>query len=635
MGSRFISIGSVLILALILLPVSSGAETERILDFTSSVVVRPDASLKVTEKIKVRALGRKIKRGIIREFPTKYKGPFGGTVQVGFKIKKILRDGRQESYHTENVSNGVAIYIGTKNVFLKSGVYTYTIVYETDGQLGYFSDYDELYWNATGNGWTFAIDRAQAIITPPPGAETLNMTGYTGPQGAKGKDFSVKKNANRIVFTTTKPLAPKEGLTVAVSWPKGLVTQPSFMETALKHYRPTLVGLIGLLVVFFYYLVFWFRVGRDPEKGVIIPLFEPPDGLSPAAVRFITQMGFDNKATTVALIDMAVKKYLTIKEEDGNYSLHRTGQIDTLLSVDEKKLAKNFFVGIKKIVLKKENHRTISKGIGEFKKALNKIYGKNYFISNRVYFTVGLLLSLGVMAAMVLFSADLATGGFISLWLSMWTFGVTVLALIVFRAWRLTLSGKVSKGDLVGPVIISLFALPFFIGEVVGLVVLSSVISFQGIIIGAVLAFLNILFFNLLKAPTQDGRKVLDRLDGFKNYLTIAEKDRINLLNPPEETPELFEKYLPYAMALDVEVQWGERFAAVLAASDTGDGQYSPQWYSGKNWNSARISGFTSTLGSSFSGAISSASARPGSSSGSSGGGSSGGGGGGGGGSGW
>ena len=183
---------------------------------------RADSSLEVTEEIKVLATGREIKRGIIREFPTKYKTRTGRTVRVGFEIKKILRDGRQESFHTENRSNGVAVYIGRKEVFLKPGEYTYTIVYRTDRQLGYFKSYDELYWNATGNGWTFAIDRAEARITLPPGAEILNLAGYTGPQGAKGKNFTAQKIGGGVVFRTTKPLAPREGLTVALSWPKGV-----------------------------------------------------------------------------------------------------------------------------------------------------------------------------------------------------------------------------------------------------------------------------------------------------------------------------------------------------------------------------------------------------------------------------
>ena len=117
-------------------------------------------------------------------------------------------------------------------------------------------------------------------------------------------------------------------------------------------------------------------------------------------------------------------------------------------------------------------------------------------------------------------------------------------------------------------------------------------------------------------------------------YLTTAEEDRLNVLNPPEKTPELFERYLPYALALDCENEWNTKFAAVLAAAAAA-GATAPLWYSGNHWDSGRTGGFTDSLGSSMSSSISSASTAPGSSSGSSGGGSSGGGGGGGGGSGW
>ena len=149
------------------------------------------------------------------------------------------------------------------------------------------------------------------------------------------------------------------------------------------------------------------------------------------------------------------------------------------------------------------------------------------------------------------------------------------------------------------------------------------------------MGFLNALFYRLLKAPTQSGRKIMDQIEGFKLYLSVAEKERLNLLNPPEKTPELFERYLPYALALDVENAWSEQFAEVLARAGTESQPYSPVWYSGSSWDSFHTSSFADSLGSSFAGAISSSSTAPGSSSGSGGGGSSGGGGGGGGGSGW
>jgi hypothetical protein len=202
------------------------AASERILLFSSHVVVRPDASLTVTENITVRSEQREIKRGIIRDFPTTYKDRSGNTVKVGFEILEVLRDGKTSPYHTEHVSNGEKIYIGDRNVNLSAGVYTYTIKYRTDRQLGYFKDFDELYWNVTGNGWAFPIETAEAVIELPPGARLREHAAYTGYQGDRGQDFMVQPDDTKIVFKTTRGLAPREGLTVAVSWPKGLVRQP-------------------------------------------------------------------------------------------------------------------------------------------------------------------------------------------------------------------------------------------------------------------------------------------------------------------------------------------------------------------------------------------------------------------------
>jgi len=148
-------------------------------------------------------------------------------------------------------------------------------------------------------------------------------------------------------------------------------------------------------------------------------------------------------------------------------------------------------------------------------------------------------------------------------------------------------------------------------------------------------AIINWLFYELLKAPTLAGRKLLDKIEGFKQYIDIAERHELDFKHPKGKSPELFEEYLPYALALGVEQQWGESFADVLAQAQASSGGYSPTWYHGTHWNNANIGNFTGSLGSSFTSAIASSSTAPGSSSGSGGGGSSGGGGGGGGGGGW
>ena len=138
-----------------------------------------------------------------------------------------------------------------------------------------------------------------------------------------------------------------------------------------------------------------------------------------------------------------------------------------------------------------------------------------------------------------------------------------------------------------------------------------------------------------MKKPTAPGRRLMDESAGFREYLEIAEKDELNLRNPPEKTPQLFERYLPYALALGVDQQWAERFTRIFASlQGPNDSAWHPSWYNG-SWNNLDISSNTSNLTSGLGSAISSSVSPPGSSSGSGGGGFSGGGGGGGGVGGW
>ena len=175
--------------------------------------------------------------------------------------------------------------------------------------------------------------------------------------------------------------------------------------------------------------------------------------------------------------------------------------------------------------------------------------------------------------------------------------------------------------------------MPFLAGEGFGLWVFSEATSIPAVLCIFIIVLLNILFYHLMKAFTIKGRKVMDQIEGLKLYLSVAEKDRLKELNPPEKTIEVFEKFLPYALALDVEQEWCEQFADVLAQA-AAENRYAPTWYTGSHFASGGAVGLASSLGA-MSSSISSSSSPPGSSSGGGGGGSSGGGGGGGGGGGW
>jgi len=617
----------------------SSYNREQIIRFQSFIQVHRDASLTVTEEIKVQTAGWRIKRGIVREFPTTYRDRDGRTVKVGFEVLEVLRDGKEEPYHLASAVNGVKVFIGQKDVTLPPGVYTYTIKYRTDRQLGFFPDYDELYWNVTGNAWAFPINSAQAVIELPPGAKILQQSAYTGPMGAKGRDYQVRDSGPRkIIFQTTRDLPPGSGLTVAVAWPKGVVLPPSGVDRVgffLRDYLNVLVGGAGFLLVLGFYLVSWIRVGKDPDEGTIIPLFAPPPGFSPPSVRFLMQMGFDDRTVAAALVDMAVKGYLAIENIGKEYTLHKRGQGVKSLSRGEQNLGAKLFAGGDTLEMKNKNHSLIQKARDALKNTLKGEVEKAYFQTNANYLAGGIILSVLTLGAVVLASLSQSGSWSTLLGLLVWIGAGATLTSWSVNRWGSLAGAATGVFRKIGTLGLFLFAVGYFIIKVFSAGFLEPSFPLVLVAVAVVLVGLNFLFYRLLKAPTLSGRKVMDQIEGFKLYLSVAEKERLNLLNPPEKTPELFEKYLPYALALDVENEWSEQFAAVLAQAGEDGRGYTPAWYYGGSYHDVGSSRFASNLGSAFAGAISSSASAPGSSSGSGGGGFSGGGGGGGGGGGW
>ncbi|MBN2200830.1 DUF2207 domain-containing protein [bacterium] len=626
--------------AAILIPLSLLHADERILSYHSDVKVRQDGKLIVEENIQVRAEGDQIRRGVYRDFPTRYKSR-GNRYTVGLEVISVLKDGEPEPFQVSDQSNGKRIRIGNADVLLEPGEYRYTIRYNTTRQIGFFESHDELYWNVTGNGWAFPIDHASADIHLPENAagEILETAVYTGPQGSTAADATISRDyGDAVRFETTRPLDTGEGLTVLVTWPKGRIAEPSRTERTVATVRDNpgmLAGLLGLLLVFAYYLYFWFKVGRDPEKGAVFPLYRPPVDLSPSAMRYIRRMGFDHKVLTASLISMAVKKAVRIEQKGSVYTLHRLSPDPGGLTDVEQKIADALFSGKDSVTLKNTEHSRIQSALKAGRRGLESKYHKTYFFNNRSYFVPGLLLSVLALAA-GFFLRPQAETLFLGLWVTLWSVGCAFLLIRVIAAWREVFQGGGFSVVRIGAaVFLSLFSMPFFGGEIFALYGLSKMtdLSMIAVIFGLIL--LNVLFYRLLKAPTPIGRKAMDKIEGFRMYLTAAESKRMNILHPPGRTPELFEAYLPFAIALDVEQQWAEQFADVLARAGDQPGGYSPAWYHSSGRSGFNAQSFASSIGGSFSSAISSASTPPGSSSGSGGGGSSGGGGGGGGGGGW
>jgi uncharacterized membrane protein YgcG len=543
---------------------------ERILNFYSDIKINADGTVEVIESIKVIALGQEIKRGIYRDFPTKYQDRYGNSHNVSFDIVSVTRDGASEDYHTENMDNGVRVYFGNADVYLNFGVYTYQFIYKTDRQVGYFADHDEFYWNVTGNGWIFPIDNASAKVTLPGSVESelLKASGYTGVQGSKAADLSMQTEMSSATFMTTKSLNASEGLTIVFEFPKGIIHEPTRWENFkyfLRDNYAVFIDVLLLILVFMYFYNIWNKVGRDPKSKSIIAQYEQPRGLSPGALSYIDNMGFDNKALVAMIINMAVKGYLKIDEEKKVYKLTLLNKEKTSLNVEEKILSENFFDDSDMFEIKQKTYKKMMKCERELSIGLNKEHGNIYFESNGKYIAKG---------------AGVAS--------------VAILIIIILRSFQSGMATLIA---------------------VLCLVAITSI------------------FFRIIPRRTVLGRQVQDEIEGFKMFLSVTEKDRMNFHNPPERTPELFEKFLPFALALGVENKWAEQFEDVF--KKLGPDGYNPGWYHGNALAAGSLSGFTDKMSSGMSSTISSSSTPPGSSSGSGGGGSSGGGGGGGGGGGW
>jgi len=261
------------------------------------------------------------------------------------------------------------------------------------------------------------------------------------------------------------------------------------------------------------------------------------------------------------------------------------------------------------------------------------VYEKKYFLTHRDKLVPGFAISLVTLLGMAWNSESGATAAFMIAWLAGWSVGT---AMLLIAAWRSTRDAQ-GWSSRIGSVFAWLFAIPFLIGELFGLGMFGAVIGYLILPLFLLLIGTNIAFYQWMKAPTQDGARLLDRIEGFRWYLGVAEKQELDARYKPESRPELFAQYLPYAVALDLGNAWAQRFAEALTPQQLQQAQ--PTWYSGDDVTSfgtgMGLAAFSSGLSSGLSSAISSASTTPGSSSGGGGGGFSGGGGGGGGGGGW
>lgn len=584
------------------------AKSDRITRFENIVLIRPDGSLLVREMITIYngdgdhentspdyiAAGggnNEIKRGIIRSFPTKYLNRYKLFQNTTFKLIEVSLNDAKVNWTLDNDfgSNGYHLKIGDPFTTLEKGYYTYTIVYETEHQLKFLEKFDELVWNVTGNGWNFRIDSAIGMIIVPGHKESLSNACYTGKQGDTASQCGFVRQGDTLKFYTSRALHPYEGLTIAASWEKGILASPGIWLQMIWMYRNNIGSLtmpLILLLIMLYNLFKWWRYGRDLRPGTIIAQYEPPAGLSPAATGYIYFQKMSNQLLAATITDLALRNLFVIGVEkkglifkDNEYSFKQSGTAFIKAGYEDYESDGNDLIGT---VIRKGHY---NKDLGDLntkiardleeKYVQDKTKAKgSYFSLNAKYLNFGYLLSI---------------------------FPFFILIFVV------AFDAKVNPWAFI----------PLTGGFILCLIT-------------------QYLFSKLFPAYNTEGRKVMDYIEGYRRYLKAVDENRLNIINPPEKTIDLYEKNLAFAIALDCEVEWGKKFESIIETAIR-DGDVHAGFYHNHHLSSGTAFSSNSFV-SGFSSTISSASTPPSSSSGggsSFGGGSSGSGGGGGGGGGW
>ena len=553
----------------------AAAAEEKIDRFDVTVTVEKDGDIQVAETITVTSEGRDIRRGIFRDLPRYYEDDLieGGKLPYQYNVYRIRRDGHKEPYAIEKDGNAYRIRIGDADVFLPSGKHTYEIRYQVKNQIRYFEDHDELYWNITGNYWLFPIEAATARIILPEAADVTEAIAYTGRLGEAGRDYSYRREGKEHVFEITRPFDRFEGLTVSVSMARGVIQPPSLGDKGtLWWFR---YGALAILVASFSG-VFWFllsgfqKVGQDPPKGPVFPRYEPPEGYSPAAAHHIYYRGLRGHGALIStLIGMGVKGLVDIDaSQKKETTLTRKAGDTSALNTEEQVLDARLFGGPSELLLGGKYNPAFTAAYQSFRRKLSKAYGRPYFRWNIGYTLAALFLTIAAVA----------------------------FAIVQANSWT----------------------------------------GWHTLVVLA-LAGLNGLFMYLMPAPTPRGQKIRTEIAGFRLYLETAEKLQMNAVKvgsgmPPPMSLERYEKFLPYAVALNVEKPWTKYFEHQLPEEAAA---YSPAWGQFGDRSFRNIGGMNEAIMSSMNTGVSSSLPQSSSSSGGGGGGSSGGGGGGGGGGGW
>jgi uncharacterized membrane protein len=521
-----------LLLFLLLAAAPAAARSLVIESFDVSVRVERDGSIAVTEIIRPRFTGAW--NGIYRTIPVEYHTPQGFNYTLLLDLTSVTDEsGRALRYETSRQRHYRKLKIWVPGA--RDATRTVILHYRVRNALKFFEEHDELYWNVTGDEWEVPIEAASARVILPAEAQGIRARAFTGAYSSTEQAASTDIQGSEVQFRMQRPLSFREGMTVAVAWNKGAVREPGAVERAslfLRSNWPLGLPLVAFGVMFW----LWHTRGRDPRRQPVSVQYEPPAGLTPAEVGTLIDNSADMRDITATIVDLAVRGYLQIEEQtkerllglwsEKEYVFHLRNPKKEGLKRHEKELLDSMFRG----------DRTRAK-LSDLE---NKFYKDLPDIRERIFDA------------------------------------------LLQRRYYVSRPDTVRKAWVGG-------GLVFGIVLLVGLVMLSENLGMAPgtSILAAVLTTLVIMIFGwFMPARTVQGTRALEGVLGFEEFLGRVESDRMDRMI---HTPEMFEKYLPYAMALGVERKWAAAFEDIYKKQ--------PEWYTGTNYPSFHTRSFVSDLG--------------------------------------
>lgn len=581
----------------------SYVQAESIELFDVDIVITENGTVAVNETI-VYDFGSLERHGIFREVLDAHAQESSAWYKeryVKLRPVAVTRNGEIEPF-TNEASSGLYLRIGDANKTI-TGRHEYQITYIAEGALSQVGDGIELYWNVTGDEWQIPINKTQVNLSVNnPGRLGVDGACYAGSFGANAAcenlSYRPLREGRMAVFSQDSPLSPGEQLTIAHEVE---LTQPAAVHERLRY---ILIIPIVLIIWFVGLIVYAYRWKTHYKRNsTIIARYTPYAGFKPLFSGVLVDNKLDARDITAGILSLAEQGFLSIRQttekalfffETHDYVITLEKPFESASTRFEQDLLSLIFANQASVfesdtkglarLREKRLHRKQTLGVLSVGKTVKLSEIKKNTQKRKENTKTLKALRKSIVQEMV-------KSGFLE--------------------QRLTRATK--GGYLAGLTIFTVFALQFMVALPI-VFLFALLLSFPTLLI---------LLVSVTERRTEKGYEAMQHLKGFKDFLSVTEKDRYEFHNAPSKSPAVFMKYLPYAIAFGVEKEWAEVFKDITIAS--------PDWYQ-SDVPGAQFSAvsFGKEL-SSFSNSFSTSSG----SSGSSGGGSAGGGGGGGGGGSW